>query len=119
MADARYYKEVTENSYDLGMYLFIIATELLAEECSLVTTAACRRRVRRRCQVRRVQLGPILYNYYYMSSKQCSQRKRLNLQHYLFKDLLGYNIHPDITVRNDKDFKIADVGTGTGYEWTL
>lgn len=40
---------------------------------------------------------------------------RLNLQHYLWKDSLGYNIHPDIPIRDKEDFRIADIGTGTGY----
>lgn len=40
---------------------------------------------------------------------------RLNLQHYLWKDVLGYNIHPDIPVKDNKDFAIADIGTGTGH----
>ncbi|MCJ1270762.1 hypothetical protein MMC22_010659 [Lobaria immixta] len=43
---------------------------------------------------------------------------RLDLQHYLVKDILRYNIHPDIPVRDEKDFKIADVGTGTGI-WVI
>lgn len=40
---------------------------------------------------------------------------RLNLQHYLWKDVLGYNIHPDIPIHDKEDFRIADIGTGTGY----
>lgn len=31
---------------------------------------------------------------------------------------MGYNIHPDIPVQDSKDFKIADVGTGTGI-WLI
>ncbi len=40
----------------------------------------------------------------------------MNLQHYLWKDVIGYNLHPAIPVRNDPDLRIADVGTGTGSE---
>lgn len=40
---------------------------------------------------------------------------RLNLQHYLWKDVLGYNIHPGIPIHDKEDFCIADIGTGTGY----
>lgn len=38
---------------------------------------------------------------------------RLNLQHYLWKDTLNYDIHPSIPVAHDH-LHIADVGTGTG-----
>jgi hypothetical protein len=38
---------------------------------------------------------------------------RLNLQHYLWKDTLNYDIHPSIPVAHDH-LRIADVGTGTG-----
>ncbi|MCJ1470889.1 hypothetical protein MMC07_009537 [Pseudocyphellaria aurata] len=43
---------------------------------------------------------------------------RLNLQHYLWKDVLGYNIHPNIPLCDKKDFCIADIGTGTGI-WLI
>ncbi|PHH64521.1 hypothetical protein CDD81_4300 [Ophiocordyceps australis] len=42
---------------------------------------------------------------------------RLNLQHFLLKDVFGYNLHPKIP-RQQKSLKIADVGTGTGI-WLL
>lgn len=42
---------------------------------------------------------------------------RLNLQHYLYKDIFGYLIHPKIP-RSQKSLKIADVATGTGV-WLL
>ncbi|KAI1486253.1 hypothetical protein F5X96DRAFT_256518 [Biscogniauxia mediterranea] len=42
---------------------------------------------------------------------------RLNLQHYLWKEIFGYNIHPRIPY-NTGGLKIADVGTGTGI-WLL
>ena len=42
-------------------------------------------------------------------------RERLNLQHYLWKDIVGYNIHPAIPVQDSYNLSIADVGTGTGY----
>lgn len=37
----------------------------------------------------------------------------INLQHYLWSELFGYLIHPDIPTR-DPHLRIADVGTGTG-----
>ena len=40
---------------------------------------------------------------------------RLNLQHYLWKDQTGYLLHPSIPLSNP-NIKIADIGTGTGYE---
>ncbi|CAD6580719.1 MAG: hypothetical protein ASARMPREDX12_000249 [Alectoria sarmentosa] len=42
---------------------------------------------------------------------------RLQCQHYLWKETLGYLIHPSIPLEG-KDLKIADVGTGTGA-WLL
>lgn len=54
----------------------------------------------------------------YCLGRSFSSSTRLNLQHYLWKDAVGYNIHPDIPVQNSKDFKIADVGTGTGI-WLI
>ncbi|KAL8726623.1 MAG: hypothetical protein Q9181_005972 [Wetmoreana brouardii] len=38
---------------------------------------------------------------------------RLNLQHYLFREQLGFLLHPVIPFARE-DLKIADVGTGTG-----
>ena len=40
---------------------------------------------------------------------------RLNLQHHLWKDIFGYSLSPKIP-RDKKFLKVADVGTGTGYE---
>ena len=40
---------------------------------------------------------------------------RLNLQHFLWRESLGYLLHPDIMIPG-KGLKVADVGTGTGYE---
>ena len=40
---------------------------------------------------------------------------RLNLQHYLWKDQIGYLLHPSIPLSALENPKIADVGTGTGY----
>lgn len=50
------------------------------------------------------------------SSKQAraDHCPRLNLQHSLWTQMFGYLLHPDIDTTN-KDLKIADVGTGTGY----
>ncbi|KAF7949173.1 hypothetical protein EAE96_008341 [Botrytis aclada] len=43
---------------------------------------------------------------------------RLNLQHYLWKEALGFNIHPSILPHLPKDATIADVATGTAT-WLL
>ncbi|TGO21861.1 hypothetical protein BPAE_0196g00140 [Botrytis paeoniae] len=43
---------------------------------------------------------------------------RLNLQHYLWKEALGFNIHPSILPHLPKDVTIADVATGTAI-WLL
>ncbi|MCJ1366387.1 hypothetical protein MMC16_005515 [Acarospora aff. strigata] len=42
---------------------------------------------------------------------------RLNYQHTLLRELLGYIIHPEILShgRLPQDAKVADIGTGTGY----
>jgi len=38
---------------------------------------------------------------------------RLNLQFYLWREALGYNLHPAITIKTE-GWKVADVATGTG-----
>ena len=41
---------------------------------------------------------------------------RLNFQHAMLRDLLGYTIHPAISQSGlPEKAKIADIGTGTGY----
>ncbi|PYI02180.1 S-adenosyl-L-methionine-dependent methyltransferase, partial [Aspergillus sclerotiicarbonarius CBS 121057] len=42
---------------------------------------------------------------------------RLNLQHYIWKENIGYLLHPSIQLSGD-NISIADVGTGTGI-WLL
>ncbi|KAI5926282.1 hypothetical protein F4810DRAFT_656256 [Camillea tinctor] len=49
----------------------------------------------------------------YALMRDCNASSRLTAQHYLWKDLLGYLIHPDIPTRS-ADLKIADVATGNG-----
>lgn len=47
---------------------------------------------------------------------------RLNLQHYIWKENIGYLLHPSIRFPNassNSDISIADVGTGTGYAFTF
>ena len=39
---------------------------------------------------------------------------RLNLQHYIWKESMGYTLHPCIKLPDSNVF-IADVGTGTGW----
>jgi hypothetical protein len=39
---------------------------------------------------------------------------RLNLQHYIWKESMGYILHPSIKLPSP-GIAIADVGTGTGY----
>ncbi|MCJ1374219.1 hypothetical protein MMC20_005451 [Loxospora ochrophaea] len=45
---------------------------------------------------------------------------RLNLQHHLLQELLGYSIHPDVLLDNSlpPNPKIADIGAGTG-QWLI
>ncbi len=45
---------------------------------------------------------------------------RLNFQHHLLRELLGYSIHPDILSKGSlpPNPKIADVGSGTG-QWLI
>lgn len=45
---------------------------------------------------------------------------RLNLQHYLFRELLGYHIHPSILSDHNlpENPKIADIGAGTA-QWLI
>lgn len=48
-------------------------------------------------------------------AKSASTHRRLNLQHYLWKDQTGFLLHPAITLDTSRtDLRIADVGTGTG-----
>jgi hypothetical protein len=39
---------------------------------------------------------------------------RLNLQHYLYRDIFGYNLHPTIPIQNTPNLSVIDIGTGTG-----
>jgi hypothetical protein len=42
--------------------------------------------------------------------------RRLNLQHYLWKETLGYDLHPSAKADDASEpLHIADVGTGTGF----
>ncbi|OTA84585.1 hypothetical protein M434DRAFT_400421 [Hypoxylon sp. CO27-5] len=49
----------------------------------------------------------------YPLSRDFVDFNRLNLQHYLWKEIFGYALHPKIS-RDRKSLRIADVGTGTG-----
>ncbi|KAJ8108897.1 hypothetical protein ONZ43_g6286 [Nemania bipapillata] len=49
----------------------------------------------------------------YALMRDCNASARLTAQHYLWKDLLGYLVHPDIPTRS-ADLKVADVATGNG-----
>ncbi|KAI1275171.1 hypothetical protein F5Y07DRAFT_370712 [Xylaria sp. FL0933] len=49
----------------------------------------------------------------YALLRDCNASSRLIAQHYLWKDVLGYLVHPDILTRSN-GMKIADVGTGNG-----
>ena len=50
----------------------------------------------------------------YILNRGCSQSVRLNLQHYIFKETLGYELSPHLSSL-PTNARIADVGTGTGY----
>ncbi|PWY95899.1 S-adenosyl-L-methionine-dependent methyltransferase [Aspergillus sclerotioniger CBS 115572] len=49
----------------------------------------------------------------YVFSRDYLDNNRINLQHYLWAELFGYLLHPDIPLTKP-DLKIADVATGTG-----
>lgn len=51
-----------------------------------------------------------------MSARTSTSSALLYLQHFLFKDSLGFLLHPDVHVR--RDAAIADVGTGTAM-WAI
>lgn len=50
----------------------------------------------------------------YRLKRDIAATTRLNLQHYIWKENIGYLIHPSVDVSNP-NLSIADVGTGTGY----
>ncbi|KAL8718172.1 MAG: hypothetical protein Q9225_004667 [Loekoesia sp. 1 TL-2023] len=51
----------------------------------------------------------------YGLSRDIAAGARLDLQHYCFKELLGFNVSPQIPIPPDNvDLAIADIGTGTG-----
>ncbi|KAI0538833.1 hypothetical protein GGR58DRAFT_525698 [Xylaria digitata] len=59
-------------------------------------------------------LGHTYYtNDAYLLTRGCNASTRLTALHYLWKDLLGYLIHPDIPTRS-ANLKVADVATGNG-----
>ncbi|KAK8025417.1 hypothetical protein PG990_003240 [Apiospora arundinis] len=49
----------------------------------------------------------------YALMRDCDASSRLTAQHYLWKDLLGFLLHPDIPT-NVNNLKVADVATGNG-----
>ncbi|KZZ92046.1 hypothetical protein AAL_06256 [Moelleriella libera RCEF 2490] len=49
----------------------------------------------------------------YALLRDCNASSRLTAQHFLWKDLLGFLVHPDIPTRA-ADLKVADVATGNG-----
>ena len=55
----------------------------------------------------------------YMLSRDCAAASRLNLQYYLWKDTLGFDIHPSIlSSTTSQTVHIADVGAGTAI-WPI
>ena len=50
----------------------------------------------------------------YRLNRDVLASNRLNLQHYIWKESLGYTLHPSIKLPDSNIF-IADVGTGTGW----
>ncbi|CAG8958208.1 hypothetical protein HYFRA_00000561 [Hymenoscyphus fraxineus] len=54
----------------------------------------------------------------YMLDRTHAAACRLNLQFYLWKDAIGYNIHPSIPIPISENIVIADVAAGTGA-WLL
>ena len=54
----------------------------------------------------------------YVLGRDYTAATRLNCQHYVWKQLLQYNLHPDIPSPSSIGARIADVATGTGA-WLL
>ncbi|KAI9035643.1 uncharacterized protein KD926_003154 [Aspergillus affinis] len=54
----------------------------------------------------------------YALMRDCNANSRLTAQHYLWKELLGFLVHPDIDTRAS-DLRVADVATGNGYSDSL
>ena len=55
----------------------------------------------------------------YALSRGETASTRLNAQHYLFKEILGFNIHPSLLNGDERTpLRVADVGTGTGI-WAV
>lgn len=51
---------------------------------------------------------------YVLNDRSHAAACRLNIQHYLWRDALRFNVHPSIPLRNHEDCIIADVAAGTG-----
>ncbi|MCJ1445375.1 MAG: hypothetical protein MMC23_005880 [Stictis urceolatum] len=49
----------------------------------------------------------------YRLMRDASASIRLNAQHYLWKQICGFNIHPQIPLPKEKELKVADIGVGT------
>ncbi|KAJ5287689.1 hypothetical protein N7478_003375 [Penicillium angulare] len=49
----------------------------------------------------------------YALMRDCNANSRLTAQHYLWKELLGFLVHPDIDTRA-ADLRVADIATGNG-----
>ncbi|KAL2021312.1 hypothetical protein VTK56DRAFT_7283 [Thermocarpiscus australiensis] len=49
----------------------------------------------------------------YALLRDCNANSRLTAQHYLWRDLLGFLVHPDIPIKGG-EIKVADVATGNG-----
>ena len=55
----------------------------------------------------------------YALSRGETASTRLNALHYLFKGILGFNIHPSLLKRDGRtSLRVADVGTCTGI-WAV
>lgn len=50
----------------------------------------------------------------YRLKRDITATTRLNLQHYIWKENIGYLIHPSVDF-SSPTLTIADVGTGTGH----
>ncbi|PWY84799.1 S-adenosyl-L-methionine-dependent methyltransferase [Aspergillus heteromorphus CBS 117.55] len=54
----------------------------------------------------------------YTLHRNYTSSARLNAQHLLWKEALGYNLHPCIDLPRDQPVRVADIGTGTGI-WMM
>lgn len=54
----------------------------------------------------------------YRLNRDVLASSRLNYQHYIWKETLGFLLHPNIDILK-ADLRIADIGTGTAFVYIM